>query len=91
MAADTDVKGVMDYQENKEYDLQPFFKAGSSKPLAWLHRSKGTMINSSLILGDKQTGIDEDTADTGKVVMGGGVSGMAGTTFYQTQAQYLVL
>ena len=78
---------VMDYTTSDKYQLQPFFKAGSCVPMEWIHRKEGKQISSALIIKDTLDTVDDSSQDY--VVQSAGTSGIAGTQFYQAQAQIL--
>jgi len=78
---------MMNYTSSDRYDLQPFFAAGSCVPIEWLHRKQGTQYATALLLKDNLETVD-DSGDT-YVVQSSASSGIAGTTFFQTQAQLL--
>jgi hypothetical protein len=77
---------MTDYQKSTDYDLQPFFKAGDCIPLKWIHRKKGDMYQTNLILDDKET---VDDADTSYATLSANSNGIAGTTFFQVGAQIM--
>jgi len=86
---------IMDYSTSIDYDLQPFFKAGDCAPLEWIHRKKGTMYSTSLIMTDMAVVEDQSCSGSGSgdgctyAVLSSNASGVAGTTFYQVGAQIM--
>jgi len=77
---------LIDYQVSKKYQIQPFYKAGSCDPLKWVHRKEGETYSSAALLYDKDLKFSESSE---YVISGATGSGIAGTTFYQVQAQLL--
>ena len=77
---------LINYQSSMKYGVQPFYKAGSTDPLKWVHRKEGEHYTAAALLYAKDLDIDKDK---NVVVAGSGGSGIAGTTFYQLQAQLI--
>jgi len=73
-----------DYRSNENFDLQPFYKAGTTSVHKWLHRTRGVNITASSYVDDFSTEI-ENSNDY--IVQGYSTNGMAGTKLYQLQAQ----
>jgi len=75
-----------DFSSSEDFDLQPFYKAGSIEVHKWLHRSRGTNIRVSSYVD----GIDDLVEnDASYIVQSCATSGMAGTNLYQLQAQFV--
>jgi hypothetical protein len=73
-----------DYSSSEDFDLQPFYKAGSIEVHKWLHRTRGENIRVSSYIDN----INEDIKNSDNyIVQGYSTSGMAGVNLYQLQAQ----
>lgn len=77
---------LIDYQRATKYSTQPFYKAGSTDSLKWVYRKEGENISAAGLIYDKDLDLTEDK---NIVIAGSGGSGIAGTTFYQVQAQLI--
>ena len=73
-----------DYTSNENFDLQPFYTAGSTEVYKWLHRTRGVNISVSSYIEDPSTTVENDNS---YIVQGSSASGIAGTNLYQLQAQ----
>ena len=78
---------LIDYSESTRYQVQPFFKAGDYHTVKWIHRKTGKTYSSAALLEQKDK--DITGADNQYVVSGSTTSGIAGSTFYQMQAQLI--
>ena len=85
-----DSNAVLDYSQVTRYDTQPFFKAGDYRTVTWLHRKNGKHLSSSLLL-QQASGSNEEVVGRNEhmVIQGAGASGIAGSTFFQMQAQII--
>jgi len=88
MASTDNALNITDYQFSEKYSLQPFYKAGDCVPVKWIHRNEGKQYSAALVLSDLDT-LDDEGSSESFIVLGGGSSGIAGTTFYQVQAQII--
>ncbi len=77
---------LINYQSSERYQNQPFFGAGSKYALKWVNRKEGQAISSAALLYEKDLDIDNSSS---YAIAGAGGSGIAGTTFYQLQAQLI--
>ena len=77
---------LINYQASDKYQVQPFYGAGTTTPLKWIHRSTGTHYTSAALLYDADTDISKGS---GIAIVGNGGSGISGTTYYQVQAQLI--
>ena len=73
-----------DFSSSEDFDLQPFYKAGSISVHKWLHRTRGENIRTSSYITTAG-----ETVENSKnyIVQGCSSSGMAGVNLYQLQAQ----
>ena len=79
---------ILDYQKSTRYQAQPFYEAGSTLAIDFIHRKEGDTYSTGALLQSKEDLLNPDK-DNKVVVTGCGVSGMAGTTFYQMHAQLI--
>ena len=77
---------LIDYQASDKYQVQPFYGAGSSTPLKWVHRSTGTHYTSAALMYSEDLDVQKSS---GIAIVGNTGSGIAGTTYYQVQAQLI--
>ena len=77
---------LIDYQRVIKHSTQPFYKAGSADPLKWVYRKEGENFSTAGIVYNKNLDLEDDKSI---VITGSGGSGIAGTTFYQVQAQLI--
>ena len=77
---------LIDYQASDKYQVQPFYGAGSTIPLKWVHRKEGTHYSSAALIYDTDTDVSKES---GIAIVGSAGNGIAGTTYYQVQAQLI--
>ena len=77
---------VMNYDKARSYQAQPMFGAGSARAITFLHRDEGETVNSSILLTESDTVNESDSY----VVLGANTQAIAGTTFYQSNAQLVI-
>lgn len=82
-----DTSTLLDYSQVTRHDAQPFFKAGDYHTVKWIYRKAGDTYTGSALLNNKDFNIDG--AENTYVIAGTTGSGIAGTTFYQLQAQLM--
>ena len=86
MTGGSNTATLIDYSESIKYEVQPFFKAGDYKTIKWIHRKSGHQYSGAAFLEQKDYGVEEDNTH---VILGATTSGIAGSTFYQIQAQLM--
>jgi len=78
---------LIDYTYSKKWQTQPFFKAGDYKTIKWIHRNTGENYATAALLESRDEGVNGTNQEY--VVASSATSGIAGSTFYQMQAQII--